>query len=116
MRGRVHLALQCVPQALDEVARREQQDGRQGDLRADEQRAQTGTAVLVRDAARVGAQRGDRGGSGPMQRRRHTEQCPGQAGHSDCEQDELRVELGVEAFDLLDREEGGDRPGSPNRE
>ena len=98
------------------MARREQQNGRQRDLRADEQRAQTGTAVLVRDAAGVSAQRGDRGRSGAMKSRRNTEHRPGQAGYSDRQQNDLRVEPRVEPFDLLRHEEDGDHAGSPDRE
>ena len=116
LRAGSHFSLERVRQALDEVARREQQDGRERDLRADEQRAQTGTAVLVRDAAGVGAQRGHRGRRGAMKSRRNAEERPGQAGDSDRQQDHLRVELRVEPFGLLRHEEGGDRAGSPDRE
>ena len=91
--GRSDVSLERMRQALDEVARREQQDGRERDLRADEQRAQTGTAVLVRDAAGVSAQRGHRRGSRPVKCRRHAEQRAGQARDSDRQQDDARVEL-----------------------
>ena len=85
--------------------------------RADEQRAQTGTAVLVRDAAGVCAQRGDRGRGGAMKSRRDAEERPGQAGDSNREQDDVVRRAAVSSRSACSiMKKAGITPGRPDRE
>ena len=102
-----------VHEALHEQPSRDEEGGRQGDLRRDQRGPEPGRGARARDLSRVGADGRHQLGARTVPGREHAKENPGRDGERGREQQHRRLERELQSALRVGREQSGDSVEGP---